>query len=81
MSNLIYEIIGWIGAILVLAAYILVSLNKLIPTGFYYQSLNLVGAICLIINTIYLKAYPSCFVNIVWVLVAVFTLYQKNKSK
>lgn len=79
MLLLFIEIIGWLGAIFVLAAYILLSINKISSKGYWYQILNLLGAIFLIINTFYLKAYPSMFVNVVWVGIAILGMY-KNKQ-
>lgn len=79
MLLLFIEIIGWLGAIFVLTAYILLSINKISSKGYLYQILNLLGAIFLIINTFYLKAYPSMFVNVVWVGVAILGMY-KNKQ-
>lgn len=78
MSGLFIEIIGWVGAIFVLLAYILLSINKISSKGKMYQLLNLFGAIFLIINTYFLKAYPSMFVNVVWVGIAILGMY-KNK--
>ncbi len=45
-----------------------------------FQLLNLGGAILLIINTAYYGAYPSTFVNIVWIgigLVAILHIKKK----
>ena len=46
---MIYDILGWIGMVLVLLAYGLLSLNK-IDTGKIYQILNLVAAILMAIG-------------------------------
>ncbi len=78
--KVIIETIGWIGGVEVLVAYWLVSANKVKGTNVYYQVLNLTGAIFLIINTIYKEAYPSTLVNVVWVVIAVIGLLQKNKK-
>lgn len=80
MLLLFIEIIGWLGAIFVLTAYILLSINKISSKGYLYQMLNLSGAIFLIINTFYLKAYPSMFVNVVWVGIAILGMYKNKQS-
>jgi hypothetical protein len=72
--SIIVECVGWLGAILVLLAYILISTNKIESSTPIFQWLNLVGAICLIVHTIYNHAYPSAFVNIVWTGVAIYGL-------
>ena len=79
--DLFIDIIGWIGGAEVLLAYLLISLNKIDPKTFFYQFLNATGAIFLIVNTVYLGAYPSAAVNIIWVVVAVFSMYKFNSKK
>ena len=44
-----YDIVGWIGMVLVLLAYILLSTNK-ISNGLLYQLLNLVAGILMAIG-------------------------------
>ncbi|MCU0415923.1 MAG: hypothetical protein MUE33_01945 [Cytophagaceae bacterium] len=78
---LIIESIGWIGAILVLYAYFLNSTNKVDSTNGYYQWLNLLGALCLILHTIYNNALPSAFVNVIWTIVAIYSLFRIYKNK
>jgi hypothetical protein len=68
------DAIGWLGALGVLAAYILLSLGRLEARSFGYQGLNVAGSVLLIINTVYYGAYPSAFVNIVWLGIAVYAL-------
>jgi hypothetical protein len=73
-ANLLINSIGWIGSAAVILAYVLVSLNRLKGDSAVYQVLNLVGGAFLITNTIYWGAYPSTFVNFVWVCIAAFAL-------
>lgn len=68
------ECVGWAGALLVLIAYYLISTNKTNPSQPIYHWLNILGAIGLIIHTIYNAAYPSAFVNIIWIGVAIYSL-------
>lgn len=74
------NLIGWTGSAAVIAGYILVSLNRLRGDSAAYQLLNLVGGIFLIVNTIYFGAYPSTFVNGVWVCIAIFALARAVKK-
>jgi hypothetical protein len=75
------NIIGWIGTILYLIAYGMVSLKKVEGDSWLYQGLNFFAGILLIINTMYLRAYPSAGLNIAWVAIAVLTLGQKVWKK
>jgi hypothetical protein len=69
MKKLI-DIIGWIGSIEVIAAYALNSNQLMSSDSIAFQLLNLTGGLFLIINTIYHRAYPSAFINVVWVIIA-----------
>ena len=66
--------IGWCGTILVLLAYALLSFGILLPHSFWYQLLNLIGAIGIVIDTYYKKDYPPEILNIIWMCIALITL-------
>ncbi len=80
MYLIFVEIIGWIGSILIVGAFALNALNKISSTSINYQLANLFGAICFIINTLEHKAYPSVFVNVVWVVIAVIAIIKARKK-
>lgn len=71
---MLYDILGWGGAILILLAYFLVSVKKLQPTSDKFQLLNLFGAIGIVINSLHYKAFPSAGLNTVWTLIAIYGL-------
>ncbi|TDI16803.1 MAG: hypothetical protein E2P05_03365 [Acidobacteria bacterium] len=73
-NNLLIDILGWIGAIGLLAAYVLISAKKVEGDSTRYQLLNLVGSFFLILNTLYYGAYPSSFLNLFWIAVALYAL-------
>ena len=68
------NLIGWVGSAAVILAYILVSADRLKGDSVAYQMLNLFGGVFLIVNTIYWGAYPSTFVNLVWVGIAILAI-------
>ncbi len=71
---LVINLLGWLGSVAVILAYVFVSTNRMAGDSLAYQLLNLIGGIFLIVNTVYLSAYPSAFVNLIWVGVALFAL-------
>ena len=81
MERIIIDIMGWAGTILYLIAYGLVSLKKVEGDSVVYQGMNLVAGILLIVNTLYLQAYPSAGLNVAWVGIAVLTLGRKMVVK
>ncbi|HMU91964.1 MAG TPA: hypothetical protein PKE35_03420 [Anaerolineales bacterium] len=81
MEKTIIDILGWAGTILYLVAYGLISAKKVEGDSWLYQGLNIVAGTFLIINTFYLRAYPSAGLNIAWVGIAIATLGRKAWTK
>ncbi len=71
---MLIEIIGWLGTALILIAYFLISTKKITPGKKIYQWLNIIGAICIIINSLFHRAIPSVGLNIIWLFIAVYGL-------
>ena len=65
------EILGWVGALLVLGAYGLLSLKKIISSGYLYQGMNIAGAFLLAIYTLEKNAVPSFLLNIIWSIIGI----------
>jgi hypothetical protein len=80
MYEIFVEIIGWIASILIVGAFALNSFGKIASTSKLYQLANLVGGIFFIINTVYHQAYPSAFVNVVWVIIAISALLKLKRT-
>jgi hypothetical protein len=73
-TDLLIDIIGWIGSIEVLIAYGLNSYQKIRSDSMLFYMLNLTGGIFLVVYTITKEAYASAFVNVVWVIIAVIAI-------
>jgi hypothetical protein len=75
MNNHIwFDAIGWTGAVFLLVAYAMVSSRKLEGNSTAFQLLNIIGSLFLAANTIFYRAYPSAFVNLIWMAIAVFSI-------
>ena len=81
MTRTIIDILGWAGATLYLIAYGLISAKKVEGDSWWYQGLNIIAGVFLIVNTFYLRAYPSTGLNIAWVGIAILTLSRKFWKK
>ena len=77
---MVFDIFGWVGMILVLLAYALLSTNK-IENGKLYQILNLVAAILMAIGLFPTKAWFSFTLQVVWALVAMIAIIKIIKKK
>lgn len=79
--NLAVDVFGWVGAAALLSAYGLVSTSRLKGDSVRYQLLNLTGGGLLIANSLYYGAYPSVGVNVVWIAIALFTLWNVWRAR
>jgi phosphoglycerol transferase MdoB-like AlkP superfamily enzyme len=77
--DLVIDLIGWVGAAALIIAYALVSSKRLSGQAIPFQVLNLFGGILLIVNTLYYRAYPSSFLNLVWAGIALATIVRARK--
>ncbi|MBS3083755.1 hypothetical protein J4423_03050 [Candidatus Pacearchaeota archaeon] len=78
------DIVGWLGAFLLLLAYFLLVHKNLTSMSKMYQWLNIIGALLLAINNIYLSAYPSFVTNAIWFLIGlygIFHIVKHNRKK
>jgi hypothetical protein len=75
--NLLINILGWIGSVLYLLAYTLVSLKKTEGDSLLYQGINIFAGTLLVIYTLYLGAYATTGLNAVWVVIGLLTLGRK----
>ena len=73
-NHLWFDGIGWAGAAALLVAYAMVSSKKLAGDSTAYQLLNIVGSLLLAANTIFYRAYPSSFVNVIWAVIAILSI-------
>ena len=67
---------GWAGAILILGAYILLTLGRIQAQSVAYQAMNVFGAAGFIINGWANGALPSATLNIIWMGIGVYALWR-----
>lgn len=72
---MIFELIGWLGAILFIISYYLLSKGIWKQNETKYHGLNLAGAICLIVNAIHFRDTANILVNSVWAVIAILAIY------
>ncbi|MEO8723970.1 MAG: hypothetical protein ABI395_10710 [Sphingobium sp.] len=74
------EVAGWLGAICVLAAYMLLSTGKLTSRSVAFHWLNIIGAAGFIVNTAWHNAIPSMALNVVWLGIGAWALWRISAS-
>jgi hypothetical protein len=71
-----FEQIGWIGFILIVSAYLFVTIKLVAVNSATYHLMNLTGALCMAVNARHNRAKPLFWLNVVWALIAVMGLLQ-----
>ena len=81
MTSTAIDIAGWLGAAGVVLAYALISAGRVRADETRYQLLNLFGSAAVIANSIWYHAYPSAFINFVWIGIALAALVGIFRSR
>ncbi|WLQ07522.1 CBU_0592 family membrane protein [Arthrobacter oryzae] len=77
--ELLWEIAGWSGAVLILSAYLSVSMGWL-KAGKRFQVANLIGACAFIVNGAVHEAWPSVVTNIAWCLISAIAILRMRAT-
>lgn len=77
---MIFDILGWIGMVLVLLAYGLLSTNK-IPNGKLYQILNFIAALFMAIGLLPKNAWFSFALQVAWAIIAIVAIIKIMKKE
>ena len=78
--KILIDIVGWIGAVLVLGAYWLTSTGRVPVRSGVYQWMNVFGSLGMGCNCILQRAWPSFAVNAIWLGIASVTLWQFRRQ-
>jgi hypothetical protein len=78
---ILIEVAGWIGAALILGAYLLLSMGKVAGQSPLYQGMNVVGAAGFVVNGWWHGAIPSASLNVVWFAIGAIALWQIRRRR
>lgn len=70
MRRTVLEIVGWYGAVAIIAAYILVSFDLIIADSLLYQVLNGTGAAGIVLVSVAKRSWQPAVLNTVWMAIA-----------
>jgi hypothetical protein len=73
------NLIGWIGTVLIVLAYYMLTRKKISAISPVYQAMNLFGAVFVGINVYYQQAWPALTLQIVWGAIALSMLIRRKK--
>jgi len=78
--GILIEVLGWIASVLIVGSYAFNITGKLSASSKTYVLANIIGGIFFVVNTYYHHAYPSMFVNVIWVIIAIYMISKKKKN-
>lgn len=73
-KDIIIEVIGWLGALMILVGFALNGFEILQSQSYAYQLLNLVGALGVVVTSLHRKVHQTALLNGFWAVIAVFAL-------
>ena len=79
--ELAVEAVGWAGALLILLAYVLVTMGRLTGRSPAFQWMNLWGAAGFIVNGWWHGALPSAALNVLWLLIGAIASWRILKKR
>jgi hypothetical protein len=77
--KLLIEIIGWVAAAMMLAAYVLLTMGRLPSNSPVYQWLNVLSGAGFIVNSGWNGAYPSAFINLMWMAIGLYGVFRGTR--
>jgi hypothetical protein len=81
MVKFAIEVIGWAAAAMMLSAYVLLTAGKLSSRSLLYHWLNVLSGAGIIVNSGWNGAYPSVFINVIWVAIGVYGLLHGTRAQ
>ena len=74
--KILVEVIGWSAAAMMLPAYLLLTAGRLNARSRVYQWLNILSGAGFIVNSGWNGAYPSAFLNLIWMSIGIYGAIQ-----
>ena len=77
----IFQLIGLLGMICIVAAYFLLQIGRINSETLAYQTINLTGAILLIISLLEHFNLGSFLIEVFWIFITFFGFYKIYKKR
>lgn len=76
-SKLVIEVIGWLGVIFYVLAYLLLTIGFLKANSYLFHILNILGASGLIMDSAYFGDKPNLVVNVLWLAIGILAIVSR----
>ena len=80
MPPVIYNSVGTLGVVLILATYFLLQTERLRSDQLLYSAMNLAGAACILFSLVFDFNLPSFFVETAWVAISLLGIWRNWKQ-
>ncbi|MBE9586590.1 hypothetical protein IM792_19230 [Mucilaginibacter sp. JRF] len=80
-TKIVFDVLGWLGALLFLVSYFLLIIKKWRPTSVAFHLANILGGLFVGASALYDHSYPAAFLNFVWGAIAIYGMYTDNLRK
>lgn len=77
---IVVDVTGWLGAISLLAGYVLITARRIEAASAAFALLNAVGSTALIVNSTAHSAWPSATLNVIWLMIAGKALHSASRT-
>lgn len=81
MDNLIFDVVQVVGAVLVLACFLLAQVDRVNPAGYRYLVTNLIGSAAMTVTAVIAGEWGFVFLEGIWALVSAWGLVQRLRGR
>jgi hypothetical protein len=71
-NPLVGDVIGILGVLVIVIAYILMQIDRIDPKGFYFSLWNTLGAIMILVSLLYAWNLASFVMEVIWFSISLF---------
>ena len=71
-----FDLLGWLGFVLIVSAYLLLTIGVISSESIEYHLPNFIGAACMAANAYHKKSHPLLWLNIVWFAVSIVGIWR-----
>ncbi|HKP47690.1 MAG TPA: hypothetical protein VJT50_13905 [Pyrinomonadaceae bacterium] len=75
------DLLGNVGVVLIIIAYLLLQLNRISSNSLVYSLLNAIGAALIIVSLIFNFNLSAFIMETVWVLISLFGIYRSLRPQ
>lgn len=81
MIVVISNAIGILGVILLLIAYFLLQVDKILSSDYIYTGLNLVGSLLILYSLFYAWNLPAVIIETAWAIISIIGIVRRMSRK